>query len=346
MTGDVQNLFLRTLAGEKSVRPPIWLMRQAGRYLPEYRAVRATTRSFLDFCYTPEKAAEVTLQPIRRFGFDAAILFSDILVIPDALGRKVEFLEGEGPRLEPIENAAAVAALDPVGVVERLSPVMETVQRVRSGLVEGETALIGFAGAPWTVATYMIAGRGGTDKADVRLWAYRHPEMFEALLAVLVEATSAYLIAQIEAGAQAVQLFDSWSDQLPSSFFDQAVIQPTRSIVDRVRAAAPGVPIIGFPRGAASALARYQRETRVTAVALDTGADLAATDAALPVGVPVQGNLDPMAMIVGGEVLAREADRIIAALAERPHVFNLGHGITPEASPEHVAALVRRVRGA
>jgi uroporphyrinogen decarboxylase len=346
MTPFGQNRFLRTLAGEKTDRPPLWLMRQAGRYLPEYRAVRATTRSFLEFCYSPEKAAEVTLQPIRRFGFDAAILFSDILVIPDALGRKVEFLEGEGPRLEPIEDGAAVAALDPTRVADRLAPVLETVQRVRAGLVAGQTALIGFAGAPWTVATYMIAGRGGTDKADVRLWAYRHPALFDQLLEVLVEATSAYLIAQIGAGAQAVQIFDSWADQLPSAFFDRAVIAPTRAIVDKVRAAAPGVPIIGFPRGAGSALARYQRETGVSAVALDTGADLAVTDASLAKGVPVQGNLDPMAMIIGGDLLARETDRIIAALAERPHVFNLGHGITPEASPDHVAALVRRVRGA
>jgi uroporphyrinogen decarboxylase len=339
-----ENLFLRTLKGEKTERPPIWLMRQAGRYLPEYREVRARSRSFLDFCYSPALATEVTLQPIRRFGFDAAILFSDILVIPDALGRNVRFLEGEGPQLDPIAGADEVAGLTPHRVEQRLAPVFETVERVRAGLGP-QTALIGFAGAPWTVATYMIAGRGGTDKADVRLWAYRNPDLFAALLDVLVEATSTYLIAQAKAGAQALQLFDSWADQLPASFFDKAVIAPTKAIVAKVKAAVPTIPVIGFPRGAATALARYQAETGVDAVALDTGAALEVVDASLPKGVAVQGNLDPMCMIVGGDTLLRETDRIIAALANRPHVFNLGHGITPEASPDHVATLVKRVRG-
>lgn len=339
------SLFVETLKGRRGPRSPIWLMRQAGRYLPEYREIRARAPNFLEFCYAPALATEVTLQPLRRFPLDAAILFSDILVIPDALGRRVRFLEGEGPQLDPLTGGADVAALDEDRVLGRLAPVFETVERVRAAL-PADKALIGFAGSPWTVATYMTIGRGGSDKGEARLWAYRNPDAFTKLLEVLARATARYLCAQISAGANAVQLFDSWADGLPAPAFDRWVIGPTRAIVDEVRAQHPDVPIIGFPRGCGGALARYQRETEVNAVGLDTGADAATVNATLPASVAVQGNLDPMLMIAGGDALIAEADRILADFAGRPHVFNLGHGITPQADIATVDRLIRHVTGA
>jgi uroporphyrinogen decarboxylase len=339
------SLFVDTLKGRRGPRSPIWLMRQAGRYLPEYREIRARAPNFLEFCYSPALATEVTLQPLRRFPLDAAILFSDILVIPDALGRRVRFLEGEGPQLDPLTGGADVAALEEDRVLTRLAPVFETVERVRSAL-PGDKALIGFAGSPWTVATYMTIGRGGSDKGEARLWAYRNPDAFEKLLAVLARATALYLCAQIKAGADAVQLFDSWADGLPAPAFDRWVIAPTRAIVDAVRAEHPDVPIIGFPRGCGGAIGRYQHETGVNAVGLDTGADPEMVNSALPAHVAVQGNLDPMLMIAGGDPLIAEADRILADYAGRPHVFNLGHGITPQADIATVDRLIRHVTGA
>lgn len=339
------SLFVDTLKGRRGPRSPIWLMRQAGRYLPEYREIRARAPNFLEFCYSPALATEVTLQPLRRFPLDAAILFSDILVIPDALGRRVRFLEGEGPQLDPLTGGADVAALEEDRVLTRLAPVFETVERVRSAL-PGDKALIGFAGSPWTVATYMTIGRGGSDKGEARLWAYRNPDAFEKLLAVLARATALYLCAQIKAGADAVQLFDSWADGLPTPAFDRWVIAPTRAIIDAVRAEHPDVPIIGFPRGCGGAIGRYQRETGVNAVGLDTGADPEMVNDALPAHVAVQGNLDPMLMIAGGDALIAEADRILADYAGRPHVFNLGHGITPQADIATVDRLIRHVTGA
>jgi uroporphyrinogen decarboxylase len=339
------SLFVDTLKGRRGPRSPIWLMRQAGRYLPEYREIRARAPNFLEFCYSPALATEVTLQPLRRFPLDAAILFSDILVIPDALGRRVRFLEGEGPQLDPLTGGTDVAALEEDRVLTRLAPVFETVERVRSAL-PGDKALIGFAGSPWTVATYMTIGRGGSDKGEARLWAYRNPDAFEKLLAVLARATALYLCAQIKAGADAVQLFDSWADGLPAPAFDRWVIAPTRAIVDAVRAEHPDVPIIGFPRGCGGAIGRYQHETGVNAVGLDTGADPEMVNSALPAHVAVQGNLDPMLMIAGGDPLIAEADRILADYAGRPHVFNLGHGITPQADIATVDRLIRHVTGA
>ncbi len=335
--------FLGAFRRQESKAPPLWLMRQAGRYLPEYREVRTRAGSFLDLCYNPELAAEVTLQPIRRFDFDAAILFSDILVIPDALGRQVRFAEGEGPRLEPI-NGEAIRALDPEGVAERLAPVMETVARVRADLAT-EKALIGFCGAPWTVATYMVAGRGTTDQAPARLLAASDPMAFALLIDVLVEASASYLIAQIRAGADAVQIFDSWAGTLGEVEFDDWCVRPIARIVAAVRAAAPGVPIIGFPKGAGLNLERFVAGTRVDAIGIDWTVPLGFARDALRRAAVVQGNLDPMILRAGGSALDRAVDRILGELAGRRFIFNLGHGIVPETPIAHVERLVARVRG-
>ena len=336
--------FLRALAGEVVTPPPIWLMRQAGRYLPEYRDIRTRSSEFLDFCYSPDLAVEATLQPIRRFDFDASILFSDILVVPDALGQDVAFREGEGPVLAPLETAADISRLDLIGLTDRLAPVYEIVERVRAGL-PGSVALIGFAGAPWTLATYMIEGRGGSDFGTVRRWAYSG-DSFAALIDLLVDAVVDHLTAQIRHGAEAVQLFDSWAGVLSESQFRHWVITPTREIVRRLGDAFPGVPVIGFPRGAGALFAAYVRETGVAAVSLDSGVPLSwAADTLQPL-CTVQGNLDNLALIAGGEVMELETRRILDALSKGPFVFNLGHGVLPDTSPEHVAELVALVRGA
>ncbi|MHA1554861.1 MAG: uroporphyrinogen decarboxylase [Alphaproteobacteria bacterium] len=332
----------RVLDGTKTSPPPIWLMRQAGRYLPEYRKIRAEAGSFLDLCYNPKLASDVTLQPIERFDFDAAILFSDILVIPDAMGQRVRFATGEGPLLDPIE-ANGVAALRVDGVVERLSPVLETVSRVRARLSPAKT-LIGFCGAPWTVATYMIAGRGTPDQAPARLFAERHREAFADLIERLVSASVAYLIAQIRAGADVVQVFDSWSGVLGEKAFQRWCIAPMKRIVDEVRHAAPQVRIIGFPKGAGLMLERYVAETGVDGVSIDWTTPLGWARQALQPRVAVQGNLDPLLLIGGGDALLAEVDRIVAELGGGRLVFNLGHGIRPETPVENVAAVVQRVR--
>ena len=333
---------LRVLAGERLDPPPAWLMRQAGRYLSEYRAVRAEAGSFLDLCYNPELAAEVTLQPIRRFGFDAAILFSDILVVPHALGQKLWFAEGEGPRLEPRMAETALETLTPAP--ERLQPVLETVRKVKAALPP-EVTFIGFAGAPWTVATYMVEGRGSKDQATARSMAYQEPERFQQLINAIVEQTISYLLDQIEAGVEVVQIFDSWSGTLSPSQFRQWVIAPTQRIVDAIRARHPGFPIIGFPKGAGAKLVEYAEKTGVSAVGLDETVDPVWANAALPKGLPVQGNLDPLALRAGGEALDSAVDAILEALDGRPHIFNLGHGILPDVPVAHVERLLKRLRG-
>ncbi|MGA2043626.1 MAG: uroporphyrinogen decarboxylase [Roseiarcus sp.] len=339
------NKFLTTLAGAAQKTPPIWLMRQAGRYLPEYREIRATAPSFLDFCYTPKLATEATLQPIRRFGFDAAIVFSDILVVPDALGQRVGFESGEGPRLRPIESRADFDGLRESLDLARLEPVFETLGRVR-GTLPAEVALIGFCGAPWTVASYMIAGRGTSDQAPARLFAYRHRALFEALVARLVEVSADYLVRQLRAGAQAVQIFDSWAGVLPVAELERWCLAPLRALVARVREQAPHAPIIAFPRGAGASLARFAAIEGVAGVSLDTAVAPDWAAGALPARIAAQGNLDPLALLAGGDGLDEGIDRILAGFSGRPHIFNLGHGILPETPIAHVERLVKRVRGA
>ena len=332
---------LAVLGGERRNPPPVWLMRQAGRYLPEYRALRADKGGFLDLVHDSDAAAEVTLQPIRRFGFDGAILFSDILVIPHALGQDLTFEAGEGPRLAPTLVDATLNAL--IGVPERLAPVYRTVSKVRAGLPP-ETTFLGFAGSPWTVATYMVAGRGSREQAEARRMAYRDPAAFAAIIDAIVDLTVDYLVGQIEAGVDAVQLFDSWAGSLAPAEFERWVVEPTARIVDRLRARAPGVPIIGFPKGAGGKLPAYARETRVDAVGLDETVDPVWADGALPDDLPVQGNLDPLALVAGGEALAHAVQRIRTAFFERPHIFNLGHGIVPDTPIAHVEQLLSLVR--
>lgn len=339
-----RGLFLDTLRGHVHARPPMWLMRQAGRYLPEYKAIRATAKSFLDFCYTPDLATEATLQPIRRFGFDAAILFSDILVVPDALGQGVRFAEGEGPRLEPVVEGWPTAFLKARIDLERLAPVFETIRRVRAALAP-DKALIGFCGAPWTVATYMVAGKGTKDQQPTRLFAYRHREAFDQLMNLLVEASIDYLVAQFEAGVDCVQIFDSWAGVLPRDEFERWCLEPARRIVDGVRARVPNALIIGFPRGASTTLELYAAATRVNCVGIDTAVDIGYAAKAVPASTCIQGNLDPLALIAGGDVLKASVDRILQETAARPHIFNLGHGILPETPIAHVEALVKQVRG-
>jgi uroporphyrinogen decarboxylase len=332
------------LSGVIQTTPPLWLMRQAGRYLPEYRAIRSQAKSFLDFCYTPEWAIEVTLQPIRRFGFDASIIFSDILTIPDALQRNVRFLEGEGPHMDPLEDPAVVATLRSAYRPEILLPVYEAMKGVRAALPK-ETALLGFCGAPWTVATYMIAGKGTKEQAPARLFAYKHPAEFQALMDLLVEISATHLVAQIDAGADTVQIFDSWASVLPAAEFDRWCIAPVKELVARVRAARPAARIIGFPRGATTAgIQRFAGETKVDGLSLDTACDLAGV-AALPNMPTLQGNLDPLALIAGGDGLDRAIDAILKVADGRPYIFNLGHGILPETPIAHVEQLIRRIRG-
>lgn len=333
---------LAVLSGERRDPPPVWLMRQAGRYLDEYRQVRSRAKNFIDFCLSPDLAVEVTLQPIRRFGFDAAILFADILLVPMALGRDVRFVAGEGPQLDPLapEEIDAMTVGDVEGI---LGPVGETVSRLSREL-PGETTLIGFAGSPWTVATYMIEGGGSKDRMKARALAWSHPERFDALMDRLAEATVRYLVMQAKSGAEVLKLFDSWAEGMSVPLFERAVLRPTKAIIDGLRAEGVTVPVIGFARGCGAMLPRYARETGVTAVALDQGVDPAWADAVLPAGMPVQGQLDPAALLAGGEALDNETRRIISAWQSRPHIFNLGHGITPEVPVAHVERLMAAIR--
>ncbi|KKB78966.1 uroporphyrinogen decarboxylase [Devosia soli] len=335
---------LATVLGERQETPPIWIMRQAGRYLPEYRETRAKAGSFLDLCYNPELATEVTLQPLRRFDLDAAILFSDILVIPDALGQKVRFEQGEGPTLDPL-TADSVDRLEREGALEHLAPVLETVRRLRAAL-SPEKTLIGFCGSPWTVATYMLNGRGSPDQWVARRFALEHPEAFARLMDVLVETSVDYLVAQLEAGADVVQLFESWALNLDDAAFATQVIEPNRRIVEGVRARVPNAPIIGFPRGAAGNLRRYAEMTGVNALGLDYATPLSFPREHLPQDLPVQGNLDPLRLVIGGEAMERRVVEIKQAFADRPHIFNLGHGIVPETPIAHVERLVNLVKTA
>jgi uroporphyrinogen decarboxylase len=318
-------------------------MRQAGRYLPEYRELRAQVGGFLELCYTPDLAAEVTLQPLRRFDLDAAILFSDILVVPDALGQEVRFETGEGPVLTPL-TPTEIAKLDAAKVLEELAPVLEAIDRVKGGL-SPEKTLIGFCGSPWTVATYMLGGRGSADQAAARLFALREPEAFAALIDVLVDASIAYLAAQFEAGADVVQLFESWAANLDEEAFAQYVIEPNRRIVAGLRENVPAAPVIGFPRGAASLLPAYAEGVGVDVVGLDQMVPVGFADAVLPRTVGVQGNLDSLRLVAGGAQMRKRAEAIIAGFAGRPHIFNLGHGIVPKTPIEHVAELIAIVRG-
>lgn len=334
---------LQVLEGKTPDRTPIWMMRQAGRYLPEYRATRAEAGSFLDLCYNPELACEVTLQPIRRYGFDAAILFSDILVIPDALGQPVRFEEGVGPILEPID-LATVGSLTVDAVEERLAPVLETVERIRAGLPE-ETTLLGFCGAPWTVATYMVGGKGSPDQAATRRKVYGEPKAFQALIDRLVEASTRYLVAQLKRGADAVQIFDTWAGALDEVGFQRYSVDATRRIVEGVRAEVPGARVIGFPKGVGLMLERYIEETGIDAVGIDWSVPLDVAQK-LQSRCVVQGNLDPMRLVAGGAALDEGIDRILEALSSGRFIFNLGHGVTPDTPVEHVARMVERVRGA
>jgi uroporphyrinogen decarboxylase len=335
--------FLAAFRNASGPRPPFWLMRQAGRYLPEYRALREQTRDFLQFCYSPDLTCEAALQPLRRYGMDAAILFSDILVIPHALGRDVAFVEGTGPRLDPVRSEMDVAALAPERLEERLSPVYAGVRALKTAL-PGGVALIGFAGAPWTLAVYMVEGRGGGEADAPRGWAYRDPAGFSALIAILTDAVVRHLGRQIEAGADAVQLFDSWAGLLPESEFRRWVIRPTAEIVRRLKAEHPEVPVIGFPRGAGLLYEAYVMETGVDGVGLDAGVPLSHARERLQSRALVQGNLDNLALVAGGAAMEREARRILRTLSEGPFVFNLGHGVLPQTPPEHVARLAAIVR--
>jgi uroporphyrinogen decarboxylase len=334
---------LRTLAGERSTVPPIWLMRQAGRYLPEYRAIREKTTGFLDLCFNPKLAAEVTLQPIRRFGFDAAILFSDILVVPHALGQHVTFEAGEGPQLDALKEPSALGRLRTEIDHGKLASVYETIERVKTELPPA-IALLGFCGAPWTVATYMIAGRGTADQSPARLFAYRHPEAFARLIEVLIEASASYLIRQFAAGVDAVQIFDTWAGVLPADEFRKWCIEPTARIVASVREHIPAARIIGFPRGAGTELQRYLAAVPIDAVGLDWMMELNfARDYVQPLRT-VQGNLDPLVLLAGGVALDHATDAILEAFGRRPFIFNLGHGILPDTPLGHVERLVARVR--
>jgi len=341
--GNGDKPMLAVLQGERRDPPPVWMMRQAGRYLPEYRKLREDKGSFLQLVYDSEAAAEVTLQPLERFpGLDAAILFSDILIVPFAIGQNLTFVVGEGPRLTPPLSAASLEDLQPVPA--RLEPIYETVRKVRSALGPSKT-LIGFAGAPWTVATYMVAGQGSREQSETRRLAYADAGRFQALIERIEAVTLDYLSGQIEAGVEAVQLFDSWAGSLAPAEFERWVIAPTARLVEAVRRRHPAVPVIGFPKGAGGKLEAYARETRVDAVGLDETVDPAWADRALPAGLPVQGNLDPLALASGGEPMSAAVARILDAFGDRPHIFNLGHGILQDTPVAHVEQLLELVKG-
>jgi len=334
---------LRVLDGEVVAVPPIWIMRQAGRYLPEYRELRTRSKSFLDFCYSPALATEAVMQPLRRFPLDAAILFSDILVIPDALGRAVSFVEGEGPRLRPLIEEGAWRLDEPERALQRLSAVYETVERIKRGLSK-DVALIGFCGGPWTVATYMLQGEGG-DKDRCRRAYYERPADVEALLDVLVEMSAQHLAKQVGAGADCVQIFESWAEGLPEMLFHKLIIDPTKRLVLRLRELGVTAPVIGFPRGAGPLMVPYAQQTGVSALGIDTQTPAIFARGIAPKGMALQGNLDPQTLVVGGDALRQAVNDVVDAFRGGPHIFNLGHGITPDASPENVAHLVRLVKG-
>lgn len=333
---------MRVLSGERLSRPPVWFMRQAGRYLPEYRALRAQKGGFLELVYDSDTAVEITLQPLKRFPFDAAILFSDILVVPQAMGQRLWFEEGEGPRLAPILLDHDLSEFTPN--LDVLQPIYRTVSGVKAAL-SPDQALLGFAGSPWTIATYMIAGQGSRDQSDARRLAYRDPGKVGELIAAITATTIAYLRAQIDAGADAIQLFDSWAGTLSPAQFERWVIAPNAAIVAALKETHPETPVIGFPKGAGGKLPAYARETGVSAVGVDETVSPEWADASLPDGMPVQGNLDPLALVTGGPQLAEAVDRILKAFANRPHIFNLGHGIVPDTPIAHVEAVLAQVRG-
>lgn len=333
---------LAVLNGERRDPPPMWLMRQAGRYLSEYRELRHVKGSFLELVYDSDAAAEVTLQPLKRFDFDGAILFSDILIVPFAIGQNLSFVSGEGPRLTPPLMGAELDSLTPF--LARLEPIYETVRKVKATLPP-QTTLIGFSGSPWTVATYMVAGQGSREQSETRRMAYADPQRFQDIIDRIERVTYGYLSGQIEAGAEAVQLFDSWAGSLAPSEFERWVIAPTARLVERLAQEHPGVPVIGFPKGAGGKLAAYARETGVTAIGIDETVDPAWADRELPPGLPVQGNLDPLALLAGGEALQVATKRILDAFAGRPHIFNLGHGILQDTPVQHVEQLLAHVKG-
>jgi uroporphyrinogen decarboxylase len=339
----VRKTLIHVLEGKRSAVPPIWLMRQAGRYLPEYRAIRKKTNCFLDLCFDPKLSTEVTLQPIRRFGFDAAILFSDILVVPHALGQRVSFKSGEGPRLEALDQPSALLRLRQEVNHEILAPVYETVTRVKQEL-PSNVALLGFCGAPWTVATYMIAGRGTADQFPARQFAYQYPGEFAALIEILTEASASYLIQQFEAGVDAAQIFDTWAGVLPPDEFEKWCIEPCVKIIAAVRNQVPGAKIIGFPRGAGTKLTRYVASVAVDAVGLDWMIEQGFARDHIQKLRPVQGNLDPLSLLVGGKALDLAVDAVLETLAGAPFIFNLGHGVLPETPMAHVERLIARVR--
>ncbi len=336
--------FMNVLNGARQDVPPLWMMRQAGRYLPEYRAVREKAGGFLDLCFNPELAAEVTLQPIRRFAFDAAIIFSDILVVPYALGREVRFEVGEGPKLDPLDTPAKIATLAPAADFKKFEPVYEALRRVR-GELDPKIALIGFCGAPWTVATYMVAGHGTPDQAPARMLAYSEPQAFAKIIDAIVQTSIVYLLGQLAAGADALQIFDTWAGVLPPREFRQWSVEPTRRIVEGVRAKAPNAKIIGFPRGASAQLPLYVEQTKVDAVSIDWTAEPSFMRERVQSKVALQGNLDPLALIAGGAALDRAIDDVLENYAKGRFIFNLGHGILPQTPIAHVEQMVARVRG-
>ena len=336
---------MNTLNGQAYAQPPVWMMRQAGRHLPEYLELRARAKDFLDFCYTPSMAAEATLQPIRRYGMDGAILFADILLVLDALGLGVKFEKGVGPIVEQIETADRLGQVPAALAADRLSPVYETVSRVRESLPD-ETTLIGFAGSPWTVGLYAIEGRGKTDKSLAWRWAHGKPEELASVLDHIIEASAHYLERQVKAGADALMLFDSWAEGLPDNIFREVIIAPTVKLVARLREMGVTVPIIGFPRGAGAMLGEYAETTSVSAMGLDTAAVPTFVNATLPKTLPVQGHLDPLLLIEGGDRMETRVRELIDAYAGRPHIFNLGHGIRPETPIPHVERVVEIIREA
>ncbi|PHR63130.1 MAG: uroporphyrinogen decarboxylase [Robiginitomaculum sp.] len=335
---------VKTLEGACLPRPPVWIMRQAGRYLPEYRELRTQAKDFVGFCLNPEMAAEATLQPLRRFNLDAAILFADILLIPMAFGMNLRFVPGEGPKLDPVSPGDNLDRYRQAWSLEKLANIGETVSRVRAEL-DPETALIGFAGSPWTVATYMVEGQGSRDKWNTRLWAWENPESFDVLLRLIEQATVEYLIMQVKAGAQVLKLFDSWADNLPPALFERVIITPTRRIINALREQGITCPIIGFPRGCGSLIKPYVAETGCTAIGLDQSQTGQSVDQLLPDNFPVQGNLDNALLCAGTAELEIEIERIIEDFSGRPHVFNLGHGITPLTPIAHMERLVKAVQG-
>jgi uroporphyrinogen decarboxylase len=335
--------FIEVLSGRRQPVPPLWMMRQAGRYLPEYREIRARAGGFLDLCFTPEFAVEVTLQPIRRFAFDAAIIFSDILVIPYALGRDVRFEVGEGPRLDPLDTPDKVGALSSTGDFAKLEPVYEALRRVRREL-DPKIALIGFCGAPWTVATYMVAGQGTPDQAPARMMAYRYPDAFAKIIDAIVENSIEYLLGQLKAGADVLQIFDTWAGVLPPREFQRWSVEPTKRIVEGVRKKVPDAKIIGFPRGAGALLPSYVEATKVDAVSIDWAAEPSLIRNKVQSRVAVQGNLDPLVLIAGGDALDRAVDDVLSNYAAGRLIFNLGHGIQPQTPIAHVEQMVKRVR--